>query len=54
MGVCCITQGAQPGALGQPRRVGWDGSGKEFHERGNICIPMADSCWCIAETNTTL
>ena len=25
MGSYCITQGAQPGALGQPRGVGWDG-----------------------------
>ena len=26
MGSCCITQGAQLGALWQPRRVGWDES----------------------------
>ena len=29
MGYCCITQGAQPGAPRQPRRVGWDGGWEE-------------------------
>ena len=34
----------------------WDGvgGGREVQEGGNICRPMADSCWCMAETNTTL
>ena len=30
------------------------GGGREVQERGNICISMADSCWCMAETNTIL
>ena len=31
---------------------GWDGvgSGREVREEGDICIPMADSWWCMAET----
>ena len=35
---------------------GWDGgwSSREVPEGGDINIPMADSCYCIAETNTTL
>ena len=35
--------------------VGWDGveGGKKVQEEEDICIPMADSCWCMAETNTT-
>ena len=35
---------------------GWDGveSGREVLEGGDIYIPMADSCWCMAETNTIL
>ena len=35
---------------------GWDGveAGKEVLEGGDICIPMADSCWCMVETNTIL
>ena len=24
------------------------------NRRGDICTPMADSCWCMEETNTTL
>ena len=28
------------------------GSGREGQEGGDICIPMADSCWYMAETNT--
>ena len=35
-------------ALWQPRGVGW--GGREVQEGG----PMADPCWCMAETNTIL
>ena len=28
--------------------------GTEIQEGGVICIPMADSCQCMEETNTTL
>ena len=28
--------------------------GREASEGGNICMHMADSCGCTAETNTTL
>ena len=27
---------------------------REVQEGGNICVPIADSCWCMAETNTIL
>ena len=42
MGICCITQETQTGALYQPR--GWDGegAGKAVQNRGDICIPMTD------------
>ena len=30
------------------------GGGREVHEGGDIYVPMADSCWCVAETNTIL
>ena len=35
---------------------GWGGvgGGREVQEVGVICILMADSCWCVAETNTIL
>ena len=37
--------------------VGWDGGweeGREVQERRDICIHIADSLHCTAETNTTL
>ena len=36
---------------------GWDGMGREVGEgvrMGNTCIPMADSCQCMAKTTTIL
>ena len=32
---------------------GWDGVGnaREVQKGGNICIPMADSCWGLTEKN---
>ena len=44
LGICCVAQETQTGALYQPRGVAWEGDGKEFQEGGDICIPMADSC----------
>ena len=39
-----MTQGAQPGAVWQPRGSGWNGVYGEVQEGGDMCIPMADSC----------
>ena len=45
----------KPSALWQPRGVGWGGKvGREVQEGEGICIPMADSCWYMAETNIML
>ena len=35
---------------------GWDGvgGGREVREGGDMCIPMADSCWYMAETDTVI
>ena len=33
---------------------GWDGRGREVQEGGDICIHIADSLHCTAETNKTL
>ena len=52
MGTHCMIQGAQTSALSQPRGVGW--GRKERQEEGDICIPMADSCCCMAESNIIL
>ena len=40
MGICCMAQETQTGALNQPRGMGWG----EFQKGADICIPMADSC----------
>ena len=39
-GICCRTQGTQTQALGQPGGVG---GGREAHEGGDMCIPVAES-----------
>ena len=51
LGFCWMMQGAQPGALRQPRGVGWDG--REVQEGGDIYTRVADSCWYMAKINTT-
>ena len=35
---------------------GWgrEREGREVQKRGNICIPVADSCWCLTENNKIL
>ena len=40
MGICCMTQETQTGALYQPRGVGWGGRWEEGSKGGDICIPM--------------
>ena len=50
MGICCVAQETQTGALYQPRGVGWEGEG-EVQKGGDICIPMADSCWGLMEND---
>ena len=39
-----MTQETQTGALYQPRRVGWEGDGREVQKGGDIYKPMANSC----------
>ena len=34
-------------------RVGVE-AGSEVQEEGDICILVADACWCTAETNVVL
>ena len=42
VGICCMTQGTQPGARDNLER--WDGvgGGREVKEGGDIWIPVAD------------
>ena len=44
MGICCMPQGTQTGAL--QKAEGWNGKGdeRELWEGGDKCVPMADSC----------
>ena len=44
MGICCMVQETQRGALYQSRGMGWAEDGREVHKGGDICIRMADSC----------
>ena len=53
-GKCCIAQGVQTRTLDSLEgwAEGW--GGREVLEGGGICISMADSHCCMAETNTSL
>ena len=48
-----MAQETQTEALYQPRGVDGEGDGREVQAEGDICIPMADLCWYVAETNIT-
>ena len=41
------------GALEQPRGIEWGETGGGLRI-GDTCVPMADSCWCMAKTTTIL
>ena len=41
MGICCMAQETQTGAL---ERWNGEGDGKELQKGGDICIAMVDSC----------
>ena len=43
MGIFCIAQETQIGALYQPRGVRWGGRWEGSQKGGDICIPKADS-----------
>ena len=46
--------GTQTEALWQSRRVGWGGRWEEVQKGVDMCVPMADSCWCLTENNKIL
>ena len=41
-------------ALGQPSGMGWGARWEGGVGLWDTCIPMADSCWCMAKTTTIL
>ena len=45
MGICCMAQETQTGVLYQSRGVDGEEVGRELQKGGDICKPMADSCW---------
>jgi len=49
MGICCMTQETQTWMLWQAE--GWEveADGREGQEGGNMCVPMAESHWCMTE-----
>ena len=55
VGSLCITQAAQFGVCGD--LDGWGGgvaTGRDVRERRDMCIHIADSLGCTAETKVTL
>ena len=58
MGICCMSQETQTGALYQPGGVGcveWGGRWwREVQKGGDIYIPMADSYCDLIENNKIL
>ena len=54
MGSCCVTQGAQPHALGQPSGVGWGGGYEGGPRGGGHKYILIDSCCCMVKTSIAL
>ena len=44
---CFKTSKIKQVVLWLPREVGW--GGRAIQEKGDVCMPMTDSCWCMAE-----
>ena len=42
------------GVLEQPRGMGWEERWEGYSRQGVTCIPVADSCWCMAKSITIL
>ena len=54
MGIFCVTQGAQTGALRQAEGWGGEGDGKEVRDGVNMGVPVADSCRYMTENHKIL
>ena len=53
MGIFCMTQGTQTGLCINLEEWDVGGDGREVQVAGNICIPTADSCWCLTENSVS-
>ena len=49
-----LSRTLKAGALEQPRGRGWGGKREAGSEWGNTCVPVTDSCQCMAKTITIL
>ena len=49
-----MTQGTETGLCSNLEGWGGKGAGRKVQEGGDICISVADSHCCMAETNTSL
>ena len=54
MGICCMAQETQMGLCINLEGWNGEGDGREIQKGGNICIPMADSCWGWTESKKIL
>ena len=54
MGICCLAQETQTGAVYQPSGVDGEENGREVQKGEDICIPVADSHGGLTENNKIL
>ena len=54
MGVCCMSQGTQTGALQQVEGWGGEGDGRDVWEWGDMGVDMPDSYWYMTENHKIL
>ena len=40
---------SKPALWDNPEDWGWEGGGRGVQDGGDICAPVADSCWCMAK-----
>ena len=54
MRICCMAQETQQGLC--INLEGWNGERdrREVQKGGDICIPMADSCWCLTKQQNSV
>ena len=52
-GYVCLRE-LKPGPFNNLEGLDEEGGGRKVQEGMNICLPIADSCWCLSESNTRL
>ena len=54
MGICYMAKKFKQGLCINLEGCDGEGDGREVQKRGDICIPMADSCWGLTEKSKIL